>query len=856
MSILVESIRFNWRNTEDMEKEHLYEAFAAVLRTKIELVTPETVEQLLVLVGKLPNLPSEAVLSNTMAYRFLFLDFELWRRASRDIQKLVLHQFQDFTVGSRKRVFNAKRLGKLFLTKRLLMALRTEVFPQVLLPDVVQVIRSTLVASFNVDSVRAIATFIMSTLPQTPETSTQGSMDDWSRQRVASQMPSKPGSGVIAALGGGGEWQKRSRSASANVTHTSFMAGKGGSAELRLRRAATPGAEWDGAGDYFAAKRSRLPSTLGITNESTRSASRYEAYGPLSQLPSLVRNAEADEARFSMPQLVTEVRNLLLTCLVDILYCEPGNNAFASSFGQMITARWVLLFMDAKLNSQTVVLGTRLLAKLLSSQSASYVDRFRSSSQGFVIMGNLLPLHWNLLETHTTMLALAFGTDPTDIPDRSAFDLATLCSILKPDSHRTMPQLPEALTTSLAMLRELVHSMARQKTSAVVRLPSLSGWMSGGGHSEGEADERLGIMRDYLQVVETYCDLFEKLYATSNDIKALLAAPETIEQLLMIVFPVICKTAVLSPDAEISAMEGGSTIQAPVMPATSGDLAPPLMSSPQPSPDPGFSDLWDSHKIVAAPLSLIPESVDGVQDGQPQASSGAGLPEQVKVETLARSAIDKVTNFLVFLCVESVLGDWKPLSALENVMKGCPPAAPTDQKRFRAVFLSKVLESLLKIISTAKSSVLDPRIQSSMGKLGSYVVDKLFQGWFAEHDALTFDLLAATLETIEQAVSDAQASSRGAPRIDATVQGLYRSLNKTILFQLNEDRSDKKKLMALTSKCAYHQRVIFSPRNGDSEFYRCLISRLWKMLAGIDSDLQNESISVSVDNGVARCFIR
>lgn len=344
ISILVESIRFNWRNTEDMEKEHLYEAFANILRDRVELLTPEAVEQLLVLVGKLPNLPTEAVLSNTMAYRFLFLDFELWRKASRDIQKLVLSQFQDFTVRSRKRVFNAKRLGKLFLTKRLLMALRTEVFGPTLLPDVVKVIRSTLIASFNVDSVRAIATFIMSTLPQSSDAVTASSVqeEDWSsRQRVSSR----------------DDWQRRGRSGSV----VAALGAPGRIASFatefsRQRKVSTMYSAADGeVGNFVPLRRGRLPSTLGITTEPTRSAARFDLRG--SMLPPLVADAQADEAKYSMPQAVTEMRNLLLECLVDIVCCEPGDNPFVSNFAQMITARWFLLFVDTRTSSRTVVLG-------------------------------------------------------------------------------------------------------------------------------------------------------------------------------------------------------------------------------------------------------------------------------------------------------------------------------------------------------------------------------------------------------------------------------------------------------------------------------------------------------------------
>ncbi|KAI9028612.1 hypothetical protein DFJ74DRAFT_495541 [Hyaloraphidium curvatum] len=879
--ILVESVRFNWRNTEDMEREHLYEAFASVLRNQIELVTAEVVDQLLVLVGKLPNLPTEAVLANTMAYRFLFLDFELWRKASRDIQKLILNQFQDFTVGSRKRVFNARRLGKLFLTKRLLMALRTEVFTQSLLRDVVHVIKSSLIASFNVDSVRAIATFIMSTLPQNSASDAAAAPppDEWGgqRQRNATMTPTL---GVP-----GTDWNRRNRAASI-ATVSGGTGGPGSPArsgylavEPRTRRATgVPGpGEWD-AGDFLSSKRARMPSTLNITTESTRSASRSEWYNAGAQLPSLVANAETEETRFSMPQVVTEVRNLLLECLVDIVCREPGNNPYAEHFVQMITARWVLLFMEGKINSHTVVLGTRLMAKLLTSQGSAFVERFRSSSQGFVIMANLLPRHWNLLEVHISMLALAFGVDQSEIRPRLPFDLSTLASLLKPDATRAAVMVPEGLTLALTMLKEMVYVMSRQRSYANARF---GGWSGAG--SDVDADERMPVMRDYCQLVNIYCQLFERLYSASNDAKALLASADVVEQLLLIIFPVICDAAPIPAEAEMEDMEfdgdhGAAASRRQNTLAIPVSSAPAIASRWQDAAGLGVDD-GSRQRTVTIPTAWQSGPTAALHDDQPQvneeqpafvpvdplnaqsddlaveahASMHSNLPTEepllrgsssemeavgkgASVETLTRSAVDRLCDFVIYLCVESVIGDYKPLSALENVMKGSPPSTPADQKRFRAFLLAKILQKLQGIIASSRNLVLDTRVQSSLNKLASYVVDKLFQGWFNDHAELAFDVFSAVLEIIE-------ADSRGS-KTDSNVQGLFRSLNKAIMFQLNEYKSDKDKLLSLTRKCAYHQKIIFSSQNGDSEFYKCLISRMWKMVAGSDIELRNEAISL------------
>ena len=76
--LLVEVIRFNWRNSGEMERIHGYEILAYILKRKPHLHTVDLFEMLLMLVGKTANSPTESIIANPFAYRYLILDFEVW----------------------------------------------------------------------------------------------------------------------------------------------------------------------------------------------------------------------------------------------------------------------------------------------------------------------------------------------------------------------------------------------------------------------------------------------------------------------------------------------------------------------------------------------------------------------------------------------------------------------------------------------------------------------------------------------------------------------------------------------------------------------------------------------------------
>lgn len=57
VAILCETVRYSWRNSEDMERHHGYEILAYLLKKRRELLTVDIVEQLLVFIGKDPAYP-------------------------------------------------------------------------------------------------------------------------------------------------------------------------------------------------------------------------------------------------------------------------------------------------------------------------------------------------------------------------------------------------------------------------------------------------------------------------------------------------------------------------------------------------------------------------------------------------------------------------------------------------------------------------------------------------------------------------------------------------------------------------------------------------------------------------------
>jgi len=148
-----ECIVDNWRISEAMEKGNGFGMLAMIIREKLGFDTgfattnapvaakppasvlnvedrqhlpAELMRLILDYVGYRSLKPEDSMLINPMAYRVLLVDFDTWRRCNVETQKLYYQQFVHFVVQNRHQAFNAKRLVRMRVVRKLIEALKSE----------------------------------------------------------------------------------------------------------------------------------------------------------------------------------------------------------------------------------------------------------------------------------------------------------------------------------------------------------------------------------------------------------------------------------------------------------------------------------------------------------------------------------------------------------------------------------------------------------------------------------------------------------------------------------------------------------------------------------------------------------
>ncbi|KAL2013633.1 hypothetical protein VTN00DRAFT_1158 [Thermoascus crustaceus] len=183
VEILFEAVQDNWRNSEAMERENGYGILASLLREKIgfplgsfagssrtstvcsnnqdrSALAIKLLRLTLEFVGYDFENPNRSIIINPLAYRVLLVDLDIWRFGELPLLQLYYSQFRTFAAESQYRRFNAKRLARMRVNKKLLDALKGEQFTEESLGLFISAFRPLLNSCLSAELLRSLALFI------------------------------------------------------------------------------------------------------------------------------------------------------------------------------------------------------------------------------------------------------------------------------------------------------------------------------------------------------------------------------------------------------------------------------------------------------------------------------------------------------------------------------------------------------------------------------------------------------------------------------------------------------------------------------------------------------------------------
>lgn len=186
---------------------------------------------------------------------------------------------------------------------------------------------------------------------------------------------------------------------------------------------------------------------------------------------------------------LTDVGIAILGMLTDLL-CTPSKYHEIVRFAKFVTGKvrnpipskcsvltdykW-LLYLFAEPDQRVVVMGAKILARLLVVNGPHYVKKFAEKSGGFVIMKQRLKNWWNTPGLWTICFAIMFDRDIATIDFERTFDVYNLVDIFISDAPKGQLRIvyPDVFPVIVAMLdaglRAIVKDQPRPGTAPATK---------------------------------------------------------------------------------------------------------------------------------------------------------------------------------------------------------------------------------------------------------------------------------------------------------------------------------------------------------------------------------------------------
>lgn len=460
----------------------------------------------------------------------------------------------------------------------------------------------------------------------------------------------------------------------------------------------------------------------------------------------------------------------------------------------------------------------------------SLVEMFSDGGKAKAVYPEILPVI-------TGMLKAGVGTIVSDQCDERAK------GIIDVNKHEDGKLLPTPVTRGRSMSlsspqgRKMIYYLTSMKP--YLRCPRAM-------VASKASEKRLG---ELAKMLHTIIQFFSNLHSTCPAFRDYCATSTYVQELLGILFPVVCSSDHVSAETELNSkdsaltFDGGDVVIRPL----SSNTAPPIVRTmtldEPPSPTAPRSERLRRGSsfilVTSEPTAFSPSTA------RLSPAIGSGLNVNGK-----GAASLTATNSVVESLLELVMGVFVDLVLERREFSGfglntkIPPGFQEHQIYFETYLLRNTLNHLNNSLGFNMAMLREPRILTNIGRFALHMTDCVYEGWFLNGAEALLDFVGTVLEYLQRPEIAKQKSVR---LCSQTVTNLRTVVSRLVLFRLSEledPRSDAKRVVDFLGKIMYWQAVILSPENTDSEFTRLILYLLYTRLIGQREDIKLAAVNV------------
>ncbi|KAF1940088.1 beach-domain-containing protein [Clathrospora elynae] len=561
---------------------------------------------------------------------------------------------------------------------------------------------------------------------------------------------------------------------------------------------------------------------------------------PRSSSPSQSRE---DASPLSLPDLGIAILNLLAELL-----CDPQNPQEIVRFAKNVTGKW-LLYLLAESDQRVVVLGAKILARLLVLNGPHYVKKFADKTGGFTLMKNRLRNWWNTPGIWTICFAILFDRDVATIDFERDFDVFNLVDVFIAHSPQSKLRIcyPEVFPVITAMLDTGLRAIVRDRDFA----------RAGNGTSKEEPGEGLATrgrrrtmslnakqptvdtktpqterLNDFAVVLNSAIQFLSQLHSRSESFRDYTNTSNYVQELLFVLYPVIVTSDSVSAETELlsrgSALtfEGQDVVIQPLSRANGHEAPIVRTSNTNASPAPSARRVIPFRRAS----SFVLVSADKQKSAKkptlnPILSPKYTAPVALKVGS---SVVEAMLEVILDVFKDQIFTR-KDFPGLGLFMK-TPPGFQEHQAYFESYVLRQTLSSVKNALQLDQNLLHEPRVLTNLSRFVTHVAEAVFEGWFLEGAEPLLDFAGFLLEYLERPDI---ATIKSVRLCTQAIQMVRTTFLKVALLRLAEpDESEGgATTTAVIEKMVYWQPIILSSSNNESFSLKMICYLLYTQLS-------------------------
>ncbi|KAI1190749.1 beige/BEACH domain-containing protein [Nemania serpens] len=586
----------------------------------------------------------------------------------------------------------------------------------------------------------------------------------------------------------------------------------------------------------------RTPRTVSHNDQSAGSASLRR--------PTINNNRVAEGAMRTLTKKETGVHILNI---YSKLLCEKGNVAIIRKFAKTVTNKW-LLYLLTEDDTEIIVYGSKILARLLVTHGAPYITKFSGRTGGFCIMAHRLKRWWDVPKIWPICFCILFGFDIADFDFDKNLDFFSLletfgrCKVINPDalpiitsmlqhglkdvlqnqgdpdSPSSDMELPGTSSTNLGPVapRSRSRSMLLQKELESRRAPQTN------------SDRNAGNAIVLQAVIRFLADL----YARSPNFRDFALSSDYVRLLLAALYPAIVSVDAVNPETELHSRDSALTFEGAdviLRPLGTSTAVPVIRTSSTTDTDPVRPGARHHGTKLrkASSFVLLTADKSPTPEAQPSPSHSrlervASQEKKILTQNVGHGVFEGILELVMDVFVDQILVR-KEFSGFGLDLK-LPPGFKEHHAYFESYVLKSTIVYMTSVIKLDGKVLSETKVLLNMSRFCLHMVEAIFEGRFINGMESMLDFAGLLLEYLQKAEVAKLKTIRLCSQAVSTIRSCFLKLILLRLSEMDDSQTSEIEMDLSMDKILYWQMVVLESLSADDEYMRLFWYQLYTKL--------------------------